>query len=293
MELGCAEREDHRRADTGPSAVFGVGDTRLELASRWWPKIAFSSLISQRCLGGTAKNVQFRAHRSAKKNNFFTLCLETYLAWKFLFFVTFTKRHRAWTVTMCASNTSWFDRCFQMTLYRRTCISLLLIPFSSVEKIFRRKEKYQTSKNTQSQTVGHVSRTFSCPSLQESTGQIMLKLNNTGIFMHALKTEWHKKCYLLNVGKDQQLGWTVTKKVLVGWKKKIKNYKWRRAWCLAVTEEFVNVQWRTSAHKGLVLKPWCTEPPWFPGSNSTDKHGRHETKSHWRPWHTLCSLQDA
>ena len=37
-ELGCAEREDHRRAE-GPTAktVFGDGDARPELASRWWP----------------------------------------------------------------------------------------------------------------------------------------------------------------------------------------------------------------------------------------------------------------
>ena len=37
-ELGCAEREDHRRAED-PSAkrVFGDGDARPELASWWWP----------------------------------------------------------------------------------------------------------------------------------------------------------------------------------------------------------------------------------------------------------------
>ena len=44
---------------------------------------------------------------------------------------TTTKRHQAWTGTLCASKTSWFDRCFQM--YRRTCTTLLLIPLSSVE----------------------------------------------------------------------------------------------------------------------------------------------------------------
>ena len=49
--------------------------------------------------------------------------------------------------------------------------------------------QYSRSENTQSQTVGHFSRTFSCPTPQESTGQIMLKLNNTRIFMHVRKTE--------------------------------------------------------------------------------------------------------
>ena len=62
------------------------------------------------------------------------------------------------------------------------------------------------------------SRTFSCPSLQESTGQIMLKLNNTRIFMRARKIEWHKQ-QMLTWEKGRQLGWTLTKKVLVGEKK--------------------------------------------------------------------------
>ena len=39
----------------------------------------------------------------------------------------------------------------------------------------------------------HIFLTFSCPSLQESTGQIMLKLNKTRIFMHVRQTERHKK----------------------------------------------------------------------------------------------------
>ena len=45
-----------------------------------------------------------------------------------------TKGLRAGTGTLCASNTSWFDRCFQM--YRRTWISLLLIPFFSAVLLF-------------------------------------------------------------------------------------------------------------------------------------------------------------
>ena len=55
----------------------------------------------------------------------------------------------------------------------------------------------------------------------------------------------------------------------------------------------VDVQWRTSAHKGLVLKTWCTEPSWSPGSNSTDKHRQHETKCHCKQRHNPSSLQDA
>ena len=40
--LGRAEREDHHRAE-GPTAktVFGDGDARPELASRWWPAHQF------------------------------------------------------------------------------------------------------------------------------------------------------------------------------------------------------------------------------------------------------------
>ena len=42
---------------------------------------------------GTAKNAGFRAQNSVK-NNFFTLFLETYLAWKFLFLCTFLNNCR-------------------------------------------------------------------------------------------------------------------------------------------------------------------------------------------------------
>ena len=53
---------------------------------------------------------------------------------------------------------------------------------------------FYRSKMTPSQTsVGHFFRSLSCPSLQESTGQKMLKLNNTRIFMDVPHTETHKK----------------------------------------------------------------------------------------------------
>ena len=71
------------------------------------------------------------------------------------------------------------------------------------------------SENTKSQTVRHFSQTFSCPCPQERTGQIMLKRNNTRIFMHVQKTEWHKQ-QMLTWEKGRQLGWTWKKKVLVG-----------------------------------------------------------------------------
>ena len=40
----------------------------------------------------------------------------------------------------------------------------------------------------------------------------MLKLNDTRIFMHARKTDWHKQ-QMLTWKKGRQLGWTLTKKV--------------------------------------------------------------------------------
>ena len=117
----------------------------------------------------------------------------------------------------------------------------------------------------------------------------MLKLNNTRIFMHARKTEWHKQ-QMLTWEKGRQLGWTLTKKVLVGLKKK---KKITSDVVLAVTEEL------QVCNGGLLhTKVWCQSLnvqslQWFLGSNSNDKHGRHKTKSHCKPWHTLCSLQDA
>ena len=41
---------------------------------------------------------------------------------------------RAWTGRLCASNTSWFDRCFQM--YRRACIAPLLIDHMQISAPF-------------------------------------------------------------------------------------------------------------------------------------------------------------
>ena len=55
---------------------------------------------------------------------------------------------------------------------------------------------------------------------------------------------------------------------------KLKNYNWRG---VSDGGKVVNVRWRTSAHKGSVLKTQCTEPPWSLGLNSMDKHGQHET----------------
>ena len=42
--------------------------------------------------------------------------------------------------------------------------------------------------------------------------------------MHAQKTDWHKQ-QMLTWEKGRQLGWTLTKKVLVGFKKKKKKKK--------------------------------------------------------------------
>ena len=66
--------------------------------------------------------------------------------------------------------------------------------FLHTERIFYSMTSFRWwSKNRASQTsVGHFFSTFSCPR-QESTGQRMLKLNNTRIFMHVRQTEWHNK----------------------------------------------------------------------------------------------------
>ena len=59
----------------------------------------------------------------------------------------------------------------------------------------------------------------SCPSRRVL---LLAKTNaeevNTRIFMHVRKTEWHKQ-QMLTWEKGRQKGWTLTKKVLVGWKK--------------------------------------------------------------------------
>ena len=52
---------------------------------------------------------------------------------------TITKGQHAWTGTLCAWNTSWFDKCFQM--YRRTCISLLLILFFFIRNISQKENE--------------------------------------------------------------------------------------------------------------------------------------------------------
>ena len=91
-----------------------------------------------------------------------------------------------------------------------------------------------------------------------------------------------------NVGKGATVRVNIDKEGASGVKKK--NYKWR---VVSGDGTVVDVRWRTSAHKGLVLKTWCTEPPWSLGSNSTDKHGQHETKCHCKQRHNPCSLQDA
>ena len=58
------------------------------------------------------------------------------------------------------------------------------------------RDPHQQKKRKTHTSVVHFYRTFSCPSLQESTGQIMLKLNNTRIFMHVRQTERRFEHYL-------------------------------------------------------------------------------------------------
>ena len=106
----------------------------------------------------------------------------------------------------------------------------------------------------------------------------MLKLNSTRIFMHVRQTERDTKTGD-NVRKGATVRVNVDKKVLVGWKK---NYNWRD---VSDDGTVVNVRWRTSAHKGSVPKPLCTEPLWSPGLNPTDKHGKPETNCHCKPLH--------
>ena len=79
----------------------------------------------------------------------------------------------------------------------------------------------------------------------------------------------------------------VDKKVLVGWEK---NYNWPG---VSSDGRVANVQSRTSAHKGSMPKPECTEPPWSLGLQWTDKHGRHETNCHCKPMHSLRFRQGA
>ena len=59
--------------------------------------------------------------------------------------------------------------------------------------LFLRDPKTHSLKLQQVTSVVHIFLTFSCPSLQESTGQIMLKLNKTRSFMHVRQPERHKK----------------------------------------------------------------------------------------------------
>ena len=58
-------------------------------------KLAFSVHVSQRCQAGTAKKFWIRVANSAK-NNFLPFCLETCLAWKFLFLCSFLNNY-PWT----------------------------------------------------------------------------------------------------------------------------------------------------------------------------------------------------
>ena len=55
----------------------------------------FSLHVSQRCRAGTAKNFWFRVQNRAK-TNFLPLCLQTYLAWIFLFLNSFLNNY-PWT----------------------------------------------------------------------------------------------------------------------------------------------------------------------------------------------------
>ena len=57
---------------------------------------------------------------------------------------TITERQHAWTGTLCTSNTSWFDRCFQM--YRRTCISLLWLLFFIFHQKHFTKRKWEENR---------------------------------------------------------------------------------------------------------------------------------------------------
>ena len=93
---------------------------------------------------------------------------------------------RCWSIVRnrCGKGREWEEKPGQTEKTIRTC---------KLERFFgdRKSSRDQKTHNLKL-PLGISFERFSCPSRQESTGQIMLKLNNSRIFMHVRQTERHK-----------------------------------------------------------------------------------------------------